>query len=142
MASAPTTASARWIDGQRFVTNGSAGHAVVMDSSRELNSAPGPMEMVLRSLCACSATDIVIVLNKTRQRYTHIEVSAEGARADEPPTVFTRIHMVYRATGIDLDRTAVERAVKLSREKYCSVFSMLEKTASMSFAIQLETAHL
>ncbi|HEY7854893.1 MAG TPA: OsmC family protein [Terriglobales bacterium] len=140
MASEPTTATANWIDGQRFVTGGSSGHAVVMDSSRETNSAPGPMEMVLRSLCACSATDIVIVLNKTRQRYTRVEVTAEGTRAPEPPAVFTGIHMVYRASGREVDRAAMERAVKLSREKYCSVFSMLEKTARMSFEIVLETA--
>lgn len=134
----PTAASAVWLDGERFVTEGSSGHAVVLDADRGQNSAPGPMEMVLRSLCACSATDVVVVLKKSRQAFVRLEVSAQGERAPEPPSIYTRIHMVYRVAGESVERAVVERAVALSHAKYCSVFLMLSRTAAMSHEILID----
>jgi putative redox protein len=137
---AKTTATALWVDGERFVTTGSSGHAVVLDSDRERNSAPGPVEMVLRSLCGCTATDVVVVLKKKRQPFTRVEVSAEAERASTPPTVLTRIVVRYRVEGDGLDAQAVERAVALSQEKYCSVMAMLRSTARITYEISLGPA--
>ena len=134
-APAVTSASALWVDGECFLTGGSSGHAVVLDSDRDRNTAPGPMEMVLRGLCGCTATDVVVVLKKKRQPFTRVEVSAEAERAPAPPTVFTRIRIVYRVEGDGLDRAAVERAVTLSHEKYCSVMAMLRSTAKITYEI-------
>ncbi|MGH9414746.1 MAG: OsmC family protein [Terriglobales bacterium] len=137
---APTTAAARWTEGEQFLTQGSSGHDVWMDSDRESNRAPGPMEMVLRSLCACSATDIVIVLRKMRQTFMSVVVTAEGERAPAPPTVYTRIHLQYRIAGTHVERHAAERAVALSQEKYCSVLATLRHTARITHALVLEEA--
>lgn len=134
----PTLASAQWVDGQRFLTGGSSGHAVTLDSDREQNSAPNPMEMVLRSLCACSATDVLIVLKKTRQAFRHLAVEAEGERAPVQPMVYTRIHLRYRVLGERVDRSVVERAVALSHAKYCSVFLMLQPSVAMTHEILIE----
>lgn len=95
--------------------------------------------MVLRSLCACSATDIVIVLRKTRQPWSGVVVSAEGERAPQPPTVYTRIHMVYRIAGAGVDPAVAERAVALSQEKYCSVLATLRHTAVITHETILES---
>lgn len=111
-----------------------------MDSDRDTNRAPGPMEMLLRSLCACSATDVVIVLKKKRQAVTAVEVTAEGERAPEPPTVYTQIHMTYRIAGHQVEKQAAERAVALSQEKYCSVLATLRPTARISHELVLEEA--
>lgn len=135
-----THASATWTDGESFTSEGSSGHSVAFDSDRASNRAPGPMEMVLRSLCACSATDLVIVLRKKRQEFTGIRVSAEGERATVPPQVYTKIHMRYEVAGRGVQREAVQRAVELSQEKYCSVFAMLRHTASTSYEIVLQEA--
>lgn len=132
----PTTASAHWTGGERFLSDGGSGHAVIFDSDRAANTAPGPMEMVLRSLCACSATDIVLILRKARQPLAAVEVSAEAERAPEPPSIFTRIHVRYRIGGA-VDRAQAERAVQLSQAKYCSVFVTLSRTASITHEIVL-----
>ena len=138
--SQPTQASATWSGGERFDSNGSSGHVVPFDADRATNQAPGPMEMVLRSLCACSATDLVIVLGKKRQPFAGIRVSAEAERASEPPQVYTKIHMRYEVSGKGVDREAVQRAVDLSQEKYCSVFAMLRRSATTSYEIVMVEA--
>lgn len=132
-------ASAQWVGDKAFLTNGSSGHAVVLDAAKD-GSAPGPMEMVLRSLCACSAVDVVLVLKKARQGLRHLDISARGERATTHPSVYNRIHLVYRVVGDRLDRAVVERAVALSQEKYCSVFGTLRQTAEMSHEIVVEEA--
>ncbi|MGH9466112.1 MAG: OsmC family protein [Terriglobales bacterium] len=137
---ASTFAAATWTQGEQFLTSGTSAHAVLMDSDRDSNQAPGPMEMVLRSLCACLATDIVVILKKTRQTWTSLEVSAEGERASEPPAVYVRIHLRYRIAGSRVDRSAAERAVALSQEKYCSVLAMLRQSAAVTFTLALEEA--
>lgn len=133
-----TQASALWTGHERFLTTGSSGHALVLDSDRALNSAPGPVEMVLRSLCACSATDMVLILAKARQSWSRLEVSAEAERAPAPPAVFTRVHMVYRLVGARLDRHVVDRAIELSHSKYCSVFVMLHHGAKFTHEVIIE----
>lgn len=130
------TASVKWIEGQKFVATGPSGHAITVDSDRETNSAPGPMELVLMALGACTATDIVIVLKKKRQKLEGLEVICSGERAAEPPTVWTKLEIVYRLKG-DLDEAAVKHAIELSEEKYCSVAAMLKKTAKISWRYEI-----
>lgn len=130
------TASVKWIDGQRFVATGPSGHAVLMDSDRESNTAPGPMELVLMALGACTATDVVSVLKKKRQKLESLEVVCSGERASEPPTVWTKLEIVYRLRG-ELDDAAVKHAIELSEEKYCSVAAMLKKTATVTWRYEV-----
>ena len=125
-----------WIDGERFVVNASSGHAVIVDSDRERNSAAGPMELVLMGLCACTATDVVSILRKKREPFTALEVRAEAERAKQPPTVYTHIKLIYTVSG-QVSRKAVEDAVRLSEEKYCSVAAMLKSTAKIITEVQL-----
>ena len=129
-------ASAKWIGEQKFVATGPSGHAVPIDSDRESNTAPGPMEMVLMALGACTATDIVIVLAKKRQKLQSLEVICTGERAKEPPSVWTKIEILYRLHGT-LDEAAVKHAIQLSEEKYCSVSAMPQKTAKITWTHEI-----
>jgi len=129
-------ASVKWIGEQKFVATGPSGHAVPIDSDRESNTAPGPMEMVLMALGACTATDIVIVLAKKRQKLQSLEVICTGERAKEPPSVWTKIEILYRLHGT-LDEAAVKHAIQLSEEKYCSVSAMLQKTAKITWTHEI-----
>jgi putative redox protein len=129
-------ASVNWIDGERFAAIASSAHAIIIDSDRKRNTAPGPMEMVLMGLCGCTATDVVSILNKKRERFTAVEVSARAERAQQPPTVYTSIHLIYSVSG-PVSRKAVEDAVRLSEEKYCSVAAMLKSTARITSEIRL-----
>jgi putative redox protein len=130
------TASVRWIGEEKFAAVSPSGHAVTFDSDRESNKAPGPMEMVLMALGACTATDVVSILQKKRQKLQSLEVICSGERATEPPTVWTRLEVTYRLRG-ELDEQAVKRAIELSEEKYCSVSAMLRKTASLTWKYEL-----
>ncbi|MCI0356154.1 MAG: OsmC family protein [Acidobacteria bacterium] len=130
-------ASVNWTDGERFVGMASSGHALVVDSDRQRNTGTGPMELVLIGLCACTASDVVSILRKKREPFASIEVRAQAERAKEPPTVYETIHLVYRVGG-KVSRKAVEDAVRLSKEKYCSVSAMLQKTAKITSEIQSE----
>jgi putative redox protein len=94
------------------------------------------MEMVLMALGACTATDIVIVLAKKRQKLQSLEVICTGERAKDPPTVWTKIEILYRLRGT-LDEAAVKHAIQLSEEKYCSVSAMLQKTAKITWSHEI-----
>src|SRR6266849_4826103 len=130
------TASVKWIGEQKFVATSPSGHAMTVDSDRASNKAPGPMELVLLALGACTATDIVIILEKKRQKLESLEVICSGERAAEPPTVWTKLEMLYRLRG-QLDDAAVKHAIQLSEDKYCSVAAMLRKTASLSWRYEI-----
>jgi len=130
------TASVKWIDEQKFVATSPSGHAVTIDSDRESNQAPGPMELLLMALGACTATDVVIVLEKKRQKLQSLEVICSGERAAEPPAVWTKLEIVYRLRG-QLDDAAVKHAIQLSEDKYCSVAAMLRKTATLSWRYEI-----
>jgi putative redox protein len=129
-------AQVTWTDGERFVANASSGHAMVIDSDRERNTAAGPMELVLMGLCACTATDVVSILHKKREPFTGVNVRAEAERAKEPPTVYTSIRLIYTVTG-HVSRKAVEDAVRLSEQKYCGVSAMLKSTARITTEVRL-----
>jgi putative redox protein len=126
------TASVKWMGEEKFVATSPSGHSITLDSDRESNKAPGPMEMVLMALGACTATDVVVVLKKKRQKLESLEVICKGERAKEPPTVWTKLEIVYRLRG-HLEDAAVKHAIQLSEDKYCSVAAMLKKTATLSW---------
>lgn len=130
------TASVKWIGEEKFVATSPSGHAMTIDSDRSSNKAPGPMELVLMALGACTATDVVIVLEKKRQKLESLEVICSGERATEPPTVWTKLEVLYRLRG-QLDDAAVKHAIQLSEDKYCSVSAMLKKTASVSWRYEI-----
>ena len=130
------TGSVKWVGEQKFVATSPSGHAMTVDSDRESNKAPGPMELVLLALGACTATDVVIILEKKRQKFESLEVICSGERAAEPPTVWIKLEMLYRLRG-QLDDAAVKRAIQLSEDKYCSVAAMLRKTATLSWRYEI-----
>src|SRR6202795_4321726 len=109
------TALIRWAGEQKFMAMSPSGHAMAMDSDRESNKAPGPMELLLMALGACTATDVVIVLQKKRQKLESLEVICSGERAGEPPTVWTKLEMLYRLRG-QFDELAVKHAIQLSED--------------------------
>ena len=127
-------AKATWIDQQRFAAEASSGHAIVMDGDKK--TASSPMELVLMGLCGCTGYDVTSILRKKREPFTKLEVRAEAERAAEPPTVYTSIKLVYAVTG-KVSRKAVEDAVRLSKEKYCSVSAMLQKTVKITAEIEI-----
>jgi putative redox protein len=122
-----------WTDNHRFLGQASSGHGVVVDGDSKTGSSP--MELVLIGLCGCTGYDVASILTKKREPFTSIEVRAEGDRAATPPTVYTAIRLVYTVGG-KVSRKAVEDAVRLSEEKYCSVAAMLNKTAKISYVIE------
>jgi putative redox protein len=130
------TASVKWIRDQKFLATSPSGHSVNIDSDRESNTAPGPMELVLIALGACTATDIVIILEKKRQKIESFEVICSGERASDPPTVWKELEILYRLRG-NLDEGSVRHAIVLSEEKYCSVAAMLKKTATLTWRLEL-----
>jgi putative redox protein len=126
------TATVQWVGDEKFVATSPSGHAITIDSDRASNNAPGPMELVLMALGACTATDVVSILKKKRQKLESLEVICSGERATEPPTVWIKLEILYRLRGV-LDEAAVKRAIELSEQKYCSVSAMLQKTAKLSW---------
>ena len=131
-------ARARWTDQERFLGIATSGHAIVIDAATE-KTANSPMELVLIGLCACTASDVVSILRKKREPFTSLEVRAQAERPPNPPSVYTEIKLIYRVGG-KVSRKAVEDAVRLSKEKYCSVSAMLEKTAKITFEIEYYAA--
>jgi putative redox protein len=125
----------RWYEGMSFVAETGSGHLVAMDGAPDAggrNLAPRPMEMVLAGTGGCTSFDVVMILKRGRQNVTGCEVSMQAERATEDPKVFTKIHMHFVVTGKGLKPEAVERAIKLSAEKYCSASIMLAKTAEIT----------
>ncbi|MBN9443097.1 OsmC family protein [Bosea sp. (in: a-proteobacteria)] len=133
-------ARAKWVEGMAFMGEAGSGHAVMMDGAPEYggrNIGIRPMEMLLIGLAGCTGFDVVSILKKGREAVTGCEVEVEAERATTDPKVFTKIHLHYRITGRDLSRAKAERAVTLSKEKYCSASIMLGATAEMSYALDV-----
>jgi len=125
----PVPARVRWLDHMSFVGESASGHSVVMDGAPDSggrNLGIRPMEMVLLGLGGCTAFDVVFILKRARQPIEDCEVVLHDERRDTPPKVYNRITLEYRIWGDNLDPAQVERAVKLSAEKYCSVSAMLK----------------
>ncbi|MGD9047010.1 MAG: OsmC family protein [Anaerolineae bacterium] len=130
-------AKVTWVEDRRFVGQASSGHAVVLDGSAE-KLGPSPMELMLIGMAGCTAYDVAAILGKKRQEVTGLEVSARAERAEEPPRVYTRIEIEYRVRGRAIRPKAVEDAIRLSKEKYCSASIMLGKTAEISTSYRIE----
>ena len=133
-------ARVKWIEGVSFVAESGSGHGVIVDGAPDAggrNLGMRPMEMVLAGAAACAAFDVVWILKKARQPIADCTVDAEAERAAVEPKVFTRIHFRFRVAGRGLDPKQVERAVKLSKEKYCSATIMLAKTAEITHDLDI-----
>jgi len=129
-----TEAKTIWTQNHRFDGIASSGHAIVVDGDKAAGNSP--MELVLIGLCGCTGYDVVSILEKKREPFTSVEVRAQAERAPDPPSVYTEIKLIYRVGG-NVSRKAVEDAVRLSKEKYCSVSAMLEKTAKITTQIEM-----
>lgn len=127
-------AHSEWKDGDTFQGISDEGNTVLFDADAAHRRGPSPMQAVLMALCACTSVDVVSILKKKRQALTGLRVTAEAEQAQESPRVFTRIHLTYAVRG-KLGRKAVEDAVGLSKNKYCSVSKMLEKAAKIDYEI-------
>jgi putative redox protein len=127
-------AKVTWINGRAFLGESGSGHAVVMDGAPEAggrNIGVRPMEMMLLGLGGCTAFDVVMILEKSREKINGCEVELISERASEDPKVFTHVKIIYTFKGKDLKPAAVERAITLSAEKYCSASKMFESTAKI-----------
>lgn len=127
-------------DGMSFVAQTGSGHMLAMDGAPEgggHNLAPRPMETVLAGTGGCTAYDVVLILKRGRHAVSGCQVKIKADRATTDPKVFTAIHMHFVVTGKSLDPAAVERAVALSHEKYCSASIMLAKTAAITTSVEI-----
>lgn len=123
--------SVRWIKGNRFVGRDSSGHSVVL-SADDPPEGVKPSEMLLVALSACSAVDVVQILTKKRINLRMLEVTATGEQDADPPWTFRRIHLYFRLSGQGLTAKAVEQAIRLSEEKYCSVAATVRGVAKVT----------
>ncbi|GAB7126397.1 OsmC family protein [Silvimonas sp. JCM 19000] len=125
----------KWVENVSFLAQSGSGHSVLMDGAPEgggNNMGPRPMELVLMGTAGCTAYDVIHILKKSRADVRDCTVDVDADRADEDPKVFTRIHFHFVVTGKALKPEVVERAIKLSAEKYCSASIMLGKTADIT----------
>ena len=133
----------KWVENVCFMGESETGHAVILDGAPDAggrNLGMRPMEMLLIGMGACTSFDVVTILKKSRQPVTDCVAEIEAARADEIPKVFTRIHVHFIVTGHGLNPAQVERAVKLSAEKYCSASIMLGKAAEITHDFEIVEA--
>ncbi|MSQ60810.1 MAG: OsmC family protein [Betaproteobacteria bacterium] len=122
----------KWMKGVAFQAETQSGHKVLMDGAPEgggKNLGPRPMELVLAGAGGCTAYDVIVILRKARQQVTDCVIEMDAERSTEDPKVFTRIHLHFVVTGRGVEAKHVERAIKLSADKYCSATAMLAKTA-------------
>ncbi len=133
-------ARVQWLDGRAFVAESGSGHAVVMDGAPEAggrNIGVRPMEMLLMGMGGCTAFDIVMILERMREKVTGVDIALEAERASEDPKVFTHVKLIYKLRGYGLKRANVERAVNLSAEKYCSASIMIGKSATIEHVVEI-----
>jgi putative redox protein len=133
-------ATLTWLNGVSFVGRADSGHSVVIDGPEDAggrNAGMRPMELVLTGLGGCTAFDVVSILKKSRQKILDCRVELEAERAESIPRVFTRIHIHFIVAGIGLKAAAVERAVQLSAEKYCSATIMLREVVAITHDFEI-----
>jgi len=130
----------KWAGNAAFIGRASSGHTVVMDGPAEgggRNLGPRPMEMLILGMGACTTYDVVSILKKSRQEITDCEIKVTSRRADSDPKIFTDIHIHFIVSGTRLKEKQVERAIKLSAEKYCSASIMLGATANITHDFEI-----
>jgi putative redox protein len=132
----------RWAGNRQMVGWDSAGHGIVMDAPIEYKgegTGARPLEVFLEALAACTALDVVSILEKKRQRFCALEIEVTAnQREDEPPKIYTDIELVYVVRGSSVDPAAVARAIELSSDKYCSVKGMLGPQTRVTTAYRIE----
>ena len=130
----------KWVENVCFMAESESGHAMIMDGAPDIggrNLGPRPMEMLLMGAGGCTSVDVVMILQKSRQDVTGCEVDVSAERAADHPKVFTKIHMHFTLRGRGLKPEIVDRAIKLSAEKYCSASIILGKTAAMTHDFEI-----
>lgn|SRR5690554_361024 len=130
-------ARVKWCGELTFLGTSGSGHSVVMDGNQGQH-APSPMEMVLMSVASCSSVDVVSILQKARQNISDCTVEVQAKRADAVPAVFESIHLHFIVQGSDVSDNHVERAVRLSADKYCSVSIMLGASVEITHSYSVE----
>jgi len=132
MISAQVTLTQPLRDVRQFVGRSGSGHHLVHDDAAGA-TGPKPIELVAVALAGCTAFDVITVLRqKYHQKVTGYEVHVEADQAERPPQVFTAVRIRHVVTGFGIDPAAVEQAIRLSEEKYCSVGAMVKQTASFT----------
>lgn len=134
-------ATLKQIQGSTFACRSDSNHWAVIDTSEKeegAGAASSPMEMVLMALGSCSAIDIVLMMKKMRAGITDFQINIDAERAEEPPRVFTKVRLEYILKGENIKPNDVERAIRLSVDKYCSVAGMVSKTAEIETAYKIE----
>ena len=129
-------------NGMAFSAETGSGHLLMMDGAPDgggRNLAPRPMETVLAGTGACTAYDVVLILQRGRHEVHGCQAAVTAERATTDPKVFTKIHMHFVVSGPALTEAAVERAVRMSHEKYCSASAMLAKTAAITASFEIKT---
>jgi len=127
------------VKGLTFIGKAESNHWMVMDGSKEFGGFEAgikPMEAVLVALGGCTGMDVVSILNKMKVDFDSFEILIDTERAEEHPKVFTKIHLTYRFKGKNLPKEKIEKAVKLSQERYCSVSAMLRKSADVDWKVE------
>lgn len=133
--------SLKWAGHAAFVGETMAGHKIIIDGPPEgggRDMGPRPMEVVLLGMGACASYDVVSILKKSKQQIQDCIIELKAKRADTVPSVFTEIHIHFKVMGQNISDKQVERAVKLSAEKYCSASIMLGKTATITHSYEIE----
>jgi len=126
--------------GMAFMAETGTGHILNMDGAPEAggrNLAPRPMELMLAGAGGCTAFDVILILQRSRQNISACEVSLQAERAETDPKVFTKINLHFTVKGKDLDPSKVERAINLSHDKYCSATAMLANTAEITHTFEV-----
>lgn len=131
-------AKVKWIGDELFLGTSESGHSVILDANGG-NLAPSPLESVLISLGSCSSVDVVSILQKARQNISGCTVEISGTRVDSVPKLFSKIHLHFAITGLDVKEKHVERAVNLAANKYCSVALMLNGNVGISHDFSIIT---
>ncbi len=131
----------KWMQGMTFEGKADSGYQLRMGTSSEFGGAddgPRPMELILIGLAGCTGMDVISILQKKQQKVSGFEIQVNGQRSEEHPKVFTEIQIDYVFRGEDLDPVAIERSIKLSETRYCSVMAMLHKAASIKTSYRIE----
>ena len=128
-------AHSNWKHGEVFQGSTEDGKSITIDGDSAHTYGPSPLQIVLMALCSCTSVDVVSILKKKRQNLTALRVTANAIQAETPPRVFTHIKLTYAVRGGHLSRKAVEDAVSLSKNKYCSVSKLLEKSTPIDYEI-------
>jgi putative redox protein len=129
-----------WNQNIQFTATTDSGHSIVMDGSPDAggqNAGARPMEMLLIGMGGCTGIDVVMILKKSRVALKSLRIKLDAERADRPPMVFTKIHVHFIVEGDGLKPELVERAIKLSAEKYCSASIMLGQTAKITHDFEI-----